>query len=245
MRLNILGSGSSGNSYIFQNDSTALLIECGCSITKVKKALDFNIMKVAGAIVSHSHGDHAGKVNDVLKAGINVYVSEETNKEIKYTGHRLCLLLEEKKSTMIGDFKVMPFYVKHDVACFGFLIHHPECGKVLFITDTYYIPYNFTGLNQVLIEANYDINILNENVTSGRVNSFVRDRVVRSHMSIETAKHALKASDLSQVNNIVLIHLSDSNSNAVKFKKEVEESVGKSVHIADKEMVIDFNIGAF
>jgi uncharacterized surface protein with fasciclin (FAS1) repeats len=60
-------------------------------------------------------------------------------------------------------------------------------------------------------------------------------------MSIETCKGLLEANDLTAVNNIVLIHLSDGNSNAADFKKQVQDLTGKTVHIAGKDMVIDLN----
>jgi hypothetical protein len=39
-------------------------------------------------------------------------------------------------------------------------------------------------------------------------------------MSLETLLELLGKNDLSKVNNIVLIHLSDSNSNAIEFKMQ-------------------------
>ena len=45
--------------------------------------------------------------------------------------------------------------------------------------------------------------------------------------------------------NIVLIHLSDSNSDANLFKKEIFELTGKKVTVADKGMTIPFNITDF
>lgn len=59
MKFRCLGSGSSGNCYILENDSEALIIEAGIPFMTVKKALDFNISKIVGVVVSHSHGDHA------------------------------------------------------------------------------------------------------------------------------------------------------------------------------------------
>ena len=51
----------------------------------------------------------------------------------------------------------------------------------------------------------------------------------------------LSANDLSKVNNIVLIHLSDSNSNEKQFVKEVYELTGKNVCAAYNGMEIPFN----
>jgi ribonuclease BN (tRNA processing enzyme) len=63
--------------------------------------------------------------------------------------------------------------------------------------------------------------------------------VIESHMSLSTCKDLLKANDLSQVNNIVLIHLSDGNSDAKRFEAEVQEVTGKTVHVANAGLVIE------
>ena len=41
MVLKVLGSGSSGNCYILESDTEALIIEAGVPFLDVKKALDF------------------------------------------------------------------------------------------------------------------------------------------------------------------------------------------------------------
>lgn len=51
----------------------------------------------------------------------------------------------------------------------------------------------------------------------------------------------LSANDLTAVNNIVLIHLSDGNSNEKQFKKEVYELTGKNVYVASNGMNLKFN----
>lgn len=55
MKLKVLGSSSSGNCYILENDAEALIIEAGVSFKEVKVALDFNIRKIQGVVVSHQH----------------------------------------------------------------------------------------------------------------------------------------------------------------------------------------------
>ena len=64
-------------------------------------------------------------------------------------------------------------------------------------------------------------------------------------MSYDTCEEVLQANDLSKVNNIVLIHLSPGNSNAIAFKQGIKCLTGKNVHIADKGVVIDFNKSPF
>lgn len=241
MKLKILGSGSSGNCYILENDHTSLIIECGISMKEIKQGLDFNLNKVAGVLVSHEHKDHCKSVEDVIAAGLNVYCSKGTFKKMGVGSRRVCTMSAMTKY-LVGHFTVMPFDVKHDaVEPFGFLIHHPDCGSVLFITDSYYVPHRFMNLNNIIIEANYCNEILESRKASGDLHNMVRDRVLESHMSIDTCKELLKANDLTAVNNIILIHLSDGNSNASSFKKQVEDVTGKTVHVAEKHMVIDFS----
>lgn len=242
MELSILGSSSDGNCYIIQNETEALVLECGVSFKEVKKALNFNISKVVGALVTHEHGDHAKYINDFLQARITVWLSEGTMSKLNLKSKFLPLLLSDMKHIKIGNFRILPFKVKHDAAePMGFLINHPDTGNVLFATDTYFLPNRFANLNNVLIEANYRMDLLKRNIEAGRVPSILRDRTLQSHMSFETCKEALLANDLSQVNNIVLIHLSNGNSNADEFQRDMQEATGKTIHIADSGMIIPFN----
>jgi phosphoribosyl 1,2-cyclic phosphodiesterase len=55
MRLKVLGTGSSGNCYILENNQESLIIEAGISFKEVKKELNFNFEKVKGLLVSHEH----------------------------------------------------------------------------------------------------------------------------------------------------------------------------------------------
>lgn len=84
-----------------------------------------------------------------------------------------------------------------------------------------------------MIECNHSYDILNSNVESGVLDSGLKNRLIKSHFSLENVKEFLKANDLSQVQEIWLIHLSDGNSNAEQFKREIQELTGKVVYIAD------------
>ena len=85
-----------------------------------------------------------------------------------------------------------------------------------------------------MVECNYALDILQKNVTAGLVPTALKDRVLRSHFSLENVKEFLKANDLSKVQEIWLLHLSDGNSDAGRFKREIQELTGKEVYIARK-----------
>lgn len=243
MKLHVINSNSQGNAYILESSiGEALLLECGVRFQQIKEALNFNIRKVVGCLVTHEHQDHCKAVKDVMAAGINVFSTFDTLNALGVSiSHRANAIISGQ-SFLIGDFKVLPFSVKHDCADpVGYLIHHKECGNVLFLTDSYYCEYTFNGLNNIIIEANYCQSILDKRLQDGANPKFLRDRVITSHMSLATCKDMLKANDLSQVNNIVLIHLSDGNSDAARFRSEVQEATGKMVHVAEPGLSIEFN----
>ena len=246
MKLHVLGSSSKGNCYILENDSEALIIECGVNFKLVKQALNFNLRKVVGCLLTHEHGDHSKYTQEFLKAGIDVWASMGTHKAIGTFEHHRARICYVETIFACGSFRFKSFTVKHDAAHpLGFLINHKETGSVLFLTDTYYSAYTFKGLNNIIVEANYSKSIIAAKQESGALPMFLKDRIIESHMSLETCKDLLKANDLSQVNHIVLIHLSDGNSDARMFQSEVQALTGKTVHIADAGILIEnFNDSA-
>lgn len=224
MKLKVIGSGSSGNCYVLETKDEALVIEAGVHLLDLKKAMDWNISKVQAVLVTHSHGDHV-KYAGMYQLGGGFKIVQEW---------------EEREYTF-GSFRVKPFNLVHDVVNVGFLIFHPEMGITCYVTDTHYIPYKFPALNQMIIECNYQEEILDDNIAKGRIPLMLRERILNSHMSLDTVKKVMEANDLRQVNNIVLIHLSSGNSNASQMEREIRELTGKNVHIARKGMVINFD----
>lgn len=237
MRLHVLNSNSEGNCYLFtDNEGNTLIVECGVKFNKIKEALNFDFSKVVGCIVTHEHGDHCKGVKDAVKFGLDIYATAGTIRGFKFESYRLHPVQIGVK-TSLGPYDVIAFEVHHDTLepC-GFLIRHSEMGTTLFLTDTIYCDYSFPGLTNVLIEANYSQDIIDEKLASNR---FLRNRVIQSHMSLETTISTLKANDLRKVNNIVLIHLSDRNSDARVFKQRIEEAALKTVTIATAGLVIE------
>jgi phosphoribosyl 1,2-cyclic phosphodiesterase len=244
MELKVLGSSSSGNCYLLQNDKETLIIECGLPYKSILKGLNFNLSNVVGCLVSHEHNDHSKAMRDLLLNGIDVYTSMGTARaiarkfEVIETYHRLNYIKSEKQFKA-GGFTILPFAIDHDTEePLGFLISHSDIGKLLFVTDTYYIRYKFNGLKHLLIECNYSKKILQNNIGNGS-NEVSPQRLLRSHFSFENLKEFLKVTDLRKCEDITLIHLSDSNSNAKQFKAEIEELTGIPVNIADKGLVIE------
>ncbi len=180
--------------------------------------------------------DHAKSIPDALRCGIKVYSNEDVAE--RYKG---VVGLKELHGYKIGSFKVFVVPMKHDVPCVGFVIEHPEMGKLLFATDTMMLEYRFDGLNHIMIEANYSDEIVEKNIDNGVVRSVMKDRLMTTHLSLENAIGMLKANDLTNVNEIILIHLSDNNSDVGTFRDAVVRATGKPVYIAKKGLEVEIN----
>ena len=241
MKIKALGSSSSGNSYLLIGQNETLMLECGVRMSDVKKALNFNISQVVGCLVSHEHGDHSKYSLDVLKCGIPLYASSGTVEMIKTGGYYPNVIMPGK-TYHIGEFKILAFNSEHDAKeplCF--YIQHPECGTILFATDTRIVNTVMKGINTFIIEANYSQEEMDKRLYEGSLNSAQARRTQESHMSIEECISTLSNFDLSQTARIILIHLSSGNSNASEFQKIVESSTGKQTFIADKGFEIEIN----
>ncbi len=232
MDIKVLASGSSGNCYYVSDGDSPVLIECGLPWKQIQQGIGFRTSELAGCLVSHEHQDHSKAVRDVTKAGIDCYMSAGTAEALGISGHRLHII-KALQRFQLGGWAVLPFDVQHDAKePLGFLLANKAGDKLLYATDTYYLKYKFRGLTHILVECNYALDILQKNVAAGLVPAAVKDRVLRSHFSLENVKEFLKANDLSKVREIWLLHLSDGNSDAELFKREIQELTGKPVYVA-------------
>ncbi|PAF15930.1 MBL fold metallo-hydrolase [Terribacillus saccharophilus] len=230
--IKVLATGSTGNCYRVTDGSTPLLLECGIRYKSIQQALNFRVSEIKGCLVTHEHKDHCAGVTEVMKRGIPVYMSQGTAEAIE-TDIYHPRIVRAKEQFTIGTWTILPFDVQHDVSePMGYLMMNQAGEKLLFATDTYYIKYKFKGLTHLMVECNYSMDILNENIESGRVHKAMKNRLIRSHFSLENMKEFLHANDLSNLQSVHLLHLSDSNSNEKLFKEEVQKITGTIVHVA-------------
>jgi phosphoribosyl 1,2-cyclic phosphodiesterase len=229
MEIKALASGSAGNCYLINSE---LMIECGISIDRIRKGCSFRLTEIKACLISHEHQDHAKAVKGLMKAGIDCYMSQGTAEALGVSGHRVNII-KAKQQFRLGAWTILPFETQHDVAePLGFLMANQDGEKLLYATDTYFIRHRFQGLTHIMIEANYSLDILRANVEAGSVPKELKTRILKSHFSLENVKKFLLANDLSKVEAIFLLHLSDNNSDSERFKREVMELTGKPTYIA-------------
>lgn len=231
MNIQSLASSSAGNCYRITDGTTSLLIECGIPIQRIKQGLNFKLSDIDGCLVSHSHQDHCKAVKDILKAGIDVYATKETFEAVGVNRDHRAHEIDIHKQFTINTFIIKAFETEHDCdGSVGFLIYSTATHeKLVFITDSYYCRYRFQGLTHIMVECNYAADILQANVSNGSLPEAQRARLAQSHFSLEHVKQFLGANDLRQVQEIYLLHLSAGNSDAARFKREIQAVTGKRV----------------
>ncbi len=244
MRLKVLGSSSHGNCYILSTSTGSLILDVGLPWRAIQKGLNYDLSNVVGCIISHSHLDHCKAVPDLLKAGIDVYLSGETKQAVAANGSHRAITVEPLEQFTVGDFAIMGFPTEHDCdGSLGFLIQYRPTGeKLLFLTDSYYCKYRFKNLQYIMIECNYIKETLDANIEAGLINEAMKPRLLQSQFSLENVKKFLKANDLSQCREIVLLHLSEGNSDARRMVREVEELTGITPKIADKGLEVELEM---
>ncbi len=242
MKLKVLGSSSKGNCYILQDKvGQVLILECGVGIDSIKKALNFELKYVRGCLITHEHKDHSKSVDSLINMGVDIYTTKGTANSLDLANHRVNYISSEV-IFKLGLFEILPFKVNHDVAePVGFLIRHPEMGKLLFATDTTHIEYCFKNLNHILCECNYDIEILNKNAQESIIPLFMRKRIIQSHFEFKNFKQFLSETDLSVCENILLLHTSHKNINTENAVNEVIGMTGIPTKIAVQGMELELS----
>ena len=231
IKIKTIASGSTGNCYHLADGRTNLLLECGITFKKIQQAISFKISSLSACLITHEHGDHAKSVENIIRAGIDCYMSEGTANVLGLKSGPGIKIISAQKQFQIGTWSILPFDTIHDCAePLGFLLVSGK-NKVLFATDTAYIKYRFNSLTHILIECNYQDDILQENINNGIVEYGMKKRLLETHMSLRQTIGFLKANDLSKVREIHLIHLSGRNSDAEFMQNEVIKETGKLVFI--------------
>lgn len=237
MKINVLGSGSSGNCYLAEIGGTKLLLECGLPYRQIQKALDYNTHEIEACFVTHEHLDHARSVKDLVFNGIDVYMTKGTKDALGLKGSHRLITLEKNnmyRVQWINNLLIKPFEIVHDAKePVGFYIMDRRTKEdLIFITDTAYILHKLPPTNYLMVECNYVESVLAEELEEGKINLSLRNRIVRNHLSLERLVGFLEDYDLSKTKAIYLLHLSNNNSDKQMIYETVAKLTGKPVYFS-------------
>ncbi|MHC5215230.1 MBL fold metallo-hydrolase [Enterococcus sp. LJL128] len=241
LKIKSFGSGSKGNGYLIDDGHSQLLIECGVPYKQIQREMKHDFSKVLGCLISHEHRDHCKYINQLIGGtSVEVYATHGTTDSLfadstlklsQYDFYRFNEL-KYKETTKIGTWFVTPFKTEHDAAepC-GFLIDNIAGDRLVFVTDSYYVKYKFPNITHLMIEANYSRDIIDETLTTGFDRKH-KTRLMESHFDFANTLEFIKANKSNKLQEVWLLHLSDSNSDEALFKKETKKITGVPVYIA-------------
>lgn len=159
--------------------------------------------------------DHSRSLNDFKSMGIPVFAP---------------YLDRNSKPMDMGNFEVKFFALTtldgrwthtnadgSECPCYGFLITHPEMGRMLYITDTELIKWRFKDINHILLGVNYDKDLIDRD-NAGKAN-----HVFRGHLSIDTACDFIKANYSDSLQNVIMCHLSSENADRDSFIEKMKK----------------------
>ncbi len=227
LSIKAIASSSAGCCYLIESGGEQLLIECGIGLNKIREALNFDLSKVVGCLVSHEHKDHCKSVQDIHdKTVIPLCCNIEVAVCFSLCDHLPAMHMNKLK---FGDqFSVIPILLPHDVSCFGYIVM--SGGEILFYaTDTGGINYTFPGLTHLMIETNHSM----EALFKSDLNKSVVARIADNHLSIDNAlEFAVRHKDTLE--EVHLMHLSDKHGDEELFKTMAQEALGVPIYIAGK-----------
>ena len=143
--------------------------------------------------------------------------------------------LKPMKKYHLGGFTVIPLRALHgDCPNFAYHITLPDGQTLLFATDLERFGYVFKCINHLLVECNYSDDIRIDAMLNGaelRAQS-------RNHMEIGETIATINRLKSPKLVNVVLLHLSDSLSDAECFKKRIFAECGVRAKKKKKNIVI-------
>ena len=236
LRFASLASGSDGNALVAEADGTCLLLDCGLNLRDTERRLarlGLEPSAIRGILVTHEHGDHAGRVFDFAAAhGVTVYLTygslvalEAEGKVI--AGVRLSILTS-REPLAIDGVEVRPFTVPHDAREPVQFVLSDGAARLGVLTDigvgTPHVVEMLSGLDALVLECNYDRDML----WNGAYPRWLKERIAGAFGHLDNAESArlLAALDRSRLKHVVAAHLSQQNNRPELARRALAGAMG-------------------
>jgi phosphoribosyl 1,2-cyclic phosphodiesterase len=245
VRFAVLGTGSNGNSYVFTDGTTSVLVDQGFSVVELGKRLAFfgiALSSVVAVCVTHLHPDHAKGVGTIArKMGIPIYLNAAAQEKEPVVLAKLaipenCLrFVSEDTSLPVGPFTLSCFSTSHDSGgSVGWNIAF-ENRKLMVLTDTGCFTERQCAFAReadiLFLEANYDEQMLK----TGPYPFFLKKRISGEygHLSNDQALHFLSESQFHG-QHVYFIHLSNTNNNPTLLESFVGQNLTVPFTVCEK-----------
>ena len=217
MKFSVIGSGSKGNVTYLETNNTKILIDCGLSYKQINvrlKSHNLDLENLDGIFITHEHTDHVAGLNVLMNnLETSIYMTEITYDSLKYQikdnlpQSKVSFITPYEKQ-VINDCEILPFSISHDASdAVGYVIY-AEGKKIVYLTDTGYLPIKefelLENADAYVFESNYDVTML---FTSDRP-FYLKQRIdsVKGHLSNNDSAYNMAKLVGDNTKQIVLAH---------------------------------------
>lgn len=207
MRVDVLCSGSKGNSCLVTSGEARLLIDCGSTkryLTQALAEVGVSVNDISAVLITHSHSDHVSQLK--LVSDLPVYsccsLKEKTRQVKILPGDRF----------LVGPFRISVIGLSHDApgGCVGYVIEDGT-SKLVYVTDTGFVPNAAKELladaDAYVFESNHDVAML---MGTSRP-MYLKQRILSDsgHLNNLDSAHCLSQIVTGRTKHVILAHLSE------------------------------------
>ena len=245
MRFSVLASGSGGNACYIETHDASILVDAGLSCKELIRRLrlvDVKPESIDALVITHEHTDHIrGAGPFARRFDIPVYINQPTlNNKIRTFGNlSKPIPVHPGQSITINDLLIETFTKCHDAIDPIGLIIASNGARLGLITDlgrsTRLIEDRLMGCHALIIEFNHDEEMLEE----GAYPLALKRRIKGpdGHLSNHQAGELLKVLSHTDLNHVILAHISEAN-NLPEKALEVAKGVLSGCGLNNTEILI-------
>jgi len=230
-----LGSGSSGNATLVRSENTTLLIDCGFTLKETlarMATLEVAPSDLTAVLISHEHGDHIKGIGPLSrKFGVPIWLTHGTFNRMKDKRLLAHQFFHAHAPFDLGDIQVDPFPTPHDAAESCQFVFSNKGVRFVIATDlgvcTPFILQKLKGVNGMLIECNYDDDMLRNGPYPPSLQHRIRSNF--GHLGNLQAGPVVRAIEHDALEHILLGHLSEKNNTEAHARDAVLASVPDAV----------------
>lgn len=237
-KLKILSSGSHGNCVaVYDSRGKYILLDVGLGYKDILKSLNWNLTDCVSAFCTHKHRDHSKALAHFIENGIPCYANQDVCDH--YKG---CNLIECGKAFLVDGWKIQTFDLVHNAPNNAFVIDTIDGIRVLYCTDTQYIPKRVKGVNVAIIECNHDEDDIVDYLCEGNE---IRSQF-ENHQSLERCVDYLRSIYSKDLMSVILWHPSSTNLDKKKAVERVKYELGfDNVYMAESGLEVELSKDEF
>ena len=239
MKVISLGSGSKGNATLVEISGTYILIDNGFTLKEMERRSPVSLRDIRAVLLTHDHSDHLCGVGDIAKrCCMDVHIPDRlAGLRNSYLGGVNSLSHTDGEWELDG-ITVTQFRLPHDATyTVGYKLRK---GKESFAIATDLggvrdsIVDNLSGVDVAVIEANYDVSMLEKGPYPPQLKRRIRGGLgqISNDQAGELAVRLAKSS----TENIVLAHISENNN----IPELAYDTVGKKLALSGINVRLNF-----